>query len=319
MSDYIHLDSTDHGLLSKSPLDNSLVQDKDCLVDIELTELNSIDSPTVENENENNEDLGIDETSDLITRVKVLGKLAIPVIFSFFLGLGGSFISLFFAGQYKGLDGSSDATVFAGVSLANMFANVSCLSLLIGMSGAVETLGSQFNGSKKYKQVGIVLQRSILILSIMVVPILCMWYFAKEIFVKLGVELAVCEVIAKYLKIRALTMPMDVISESYEKYLMSIGVATPSLYANITFNLSLLILDLIFVVKFKFDYPCLAWAYVIAVYLSGITQICFSLKYEEVKRTLQPWDRSSLKDWKEFISLGLPGTVMLCSEWVRLS
>jgi hypothetical protein len=40
--------------------------------------------------------------------------------------------------------------VFAAVSLANMFANVSCMSVLIGMSGAVETLASQSNGAGIY-------------------------------------------------------------------------------------------------------------------------------------------------------------------------
>jgi hypothetical protein len=47
-----------------------------------------------------------------------------------------------------------------------MFANVSCLSILIVMSSAVEILGSQHNGAGNYKEVGIVLQRSILILMI---------------------------------------------------------------------------------------------------------------------------------------------------------
>ena len=44
-----------------------------------------------------------------------------------------------------------------------------------------------------------------------------------------------------------------------------------------------------------------------------------SLKYEEVKRTLAvmrecDWSKST-QEWWQFISLGLPGTAMLCSEW----
>ena len=87
--------------------------------------------------------------------------------------LGSVFINLFFAGQYN-------VDVFAGVSLANMFANISHVSLIVGMSGAVETLGSQLNGAENYRMVGVVLQRSILILATMSVPILAMWYYATR-------------------------------------------------------------------------------------------------------------------------------------------
>jgi hypothetical protein len=36
----------------------------------------------------------------------------------------------------------------------------------------------------------------------------------------LGVEEAVCEVVERYIYIRALSVPLDVANESYEKYLM---------------------------------------------------------------------------------------------------
>ena len=34
-----------------------------------------------------------------------------------------------------------------GISLANIFINVTSISILVGMSSAVETLGSQHNGA----------------------------------------------------------------------------------------------------------------------------------------------------------------------------
>lgn len=48
--------------------------------------------------------------------------------------------------------GESQGTVtFAGISLANMYANVTGFALLVGMSSAVETLASQQNGAKLYE------------------------------------------------------------------------------------------------------------------------------------------------------------------------
>jgi MATE family multidrug resistance protein len=266
--------------------------------------------------NDDGEDelFGLHESSPLIDRVKVLCLQSFPVVVSFFLSIGGTFVNLIFAGQYVHETGNKSA-VFAGVSLANMFANVSCLSILIGMSSAVETLGSQHNGAGNYREVGFVLQRSYLILGIITIPIAVLWFFTANIFAALGVEPVVCAVIQRFIRIRCLTIPVDVINESYEKYLMSIGVMRPSMWANISFNVCILLFDTIFVYGLRLHYDCLAWSWVLSLYLSAIIQIALSWNHPSVQRTLQPFSKAAFEDWYEFIMLGLPGTVMLCSEW----
>lgn len=257
---------------------------------------------------------GLSESSTNLERFRILVQQSFPVIVSFFLSIGGTFINLVFAGQYVHESGDKSA-VFAGVSLANMFANVSCLSILIGMSGAVETLGSQHNGAGNYREVGIVLQRSILILSLITLPIIILWFFTADIFSSLGVEPAVCGVIQRFIRIRCFTIPMDVINESYEKYLMSIGVMRPSMWANISFNIFILTFDALFVYGLRLHYECLAWSWVLSLYLSAALQIYLSWHHPSVQRTLQPWSKDALTNWGEYFKLGLPGTIMLCSEW----
>lgn len=39
----------------------------------------------------------------------------------------------------------------------------------------------------------------------------------------IGVDVEVCLVVRNYVFIRALSVPMDIVNESYRKYLMSIG------------------------------------------------------------------------------------------------
>lgn len=273
--------------------------------------------PTVNDEKDTeveSELFGLTEDSSIYITLITLTRQSIPVIISFFLGIGGTFIVLVFAGNYVHESGDK-STVLAGVSLANMFANVTWLSILIGMSTAVETLCSQQNGAGNYKEVGIVLQRSFVILGTLLLPTSILWFYVSDIFLFLGVEPAVCNVIKKFIRIRILTMPIDVLTESYEKYLMAIGVVEPSMWANITFNLSILCLCLLFVHVFKFNYECLAWAWVISVYLASLLQFSLSFYYDAVKRTLQPWDKRAWTEWFEFCKLGFPGTVMLCSEW----
>ena len=139
-----------------------------------------------------------------------------------------------------------------------MFANISCVSILAGMTGGLETLASQLNGAGgltihfpllftcflytyilfsplllaqlgKYRQVGVVLQRSILILLMMMIPILAIWHYCESIFIALGMEPEVCKVVGKYLGIRVLTLPIDCICLSYEKFLMAVTLTISTL------------------------------------------------------------------------------------------
>lgn len=267
-----------------------------------------------QNSEHESELFGLTEHSTEKEQLVVLVKQSFPVAVSFFLTIGGSFVNLVFAGHFVEVEGDK-GSILAGISLANMFANVSCLSILIGMSSAIETLGSQHNGAGNYREVGILLQRSLIILTVLTLPIFILWFFVADIFRALGVEESVCAVVQSFIRIRSLTLPMDIINESYEKYLAAIGVMNPSMWANLVFNFAILFFDVVFIYVFQLGYECLAWSWVLSLYISGFIQIGLSLKYPEVKRTLQPYDKAVWQNWKEFIMLGLPGTIMLCSEW----
>ena len=78
-------------------------------------------------------EVSVDEKSSTKERLFILLAQAGPVTVSFFLGFAGTFTNLVFASHFITEDGSK-SVVFAGVSLANTFANVSCMSLLIGNS-----------------------------------------------------------------------------------------------------------------------------------------------------------------------------------------
>ena len=196
-----------------------------------------------------------------------------------------------------------------------MFANVSCLSILIGMTSAVQTLCSQQNGAGRYKEVGITLQRSILILSFISLPIAVIWFNVTIIFRLFRIEESVCIVMGNFMRVRILCIPIDVIYESYRQYLMAIGVMRPSMWGAVTFNLSLVVFSTLFVCVLKLGYECLAWSWVLSMFLCGLVQIGLSWSHPSVVRTMQPWDWAAWERWDEFVGLGLPGTVMMCSEW----
>lgn len=110
-------------------------------------------------------------------------------------------------------------------------------------------------------------------------------------------------------------VPFDIIGISYDKYLMSIGVMDPSMYSAILFNIFLTFFCFIFISVYDLHFSFIAWAYVIATALRAFTEIAFSWNTIEVQRTIRMPNYKIFEDWVVFLKLGIPGCVMVCSEW----
>lgn len=244
----------------------------------------------------------------------LLAKRAVPVCLGFLFMYLNSFITLTYAGHLN-LDADKRDAVFAGVSLAIMTGNVSFVSLMVGMSSGIDTLCSQHFGARNYREVGITLQRAVLICALMGVPLLSIWFFSSRIFTSIGVDPYVADIIQSFLMIKLYEAPFVVIGVCYEKYLSSIGVVNPPLYANITTNVTLAISNYILIKVYDISYEGLAVSNVLASVLSAFIMIIASIRHPDVRKTLQPLSWDMFRNLWEFISLGASATLMLCSEW----
>ena len=241
---------------------------------------------------------------------------ALPLICSYVFGVGLiPIIILYFVGGLKDETNHTDPDVFAGVSLALMFTNVTGLSVLIGMAGAVETMASQLFGAGRLREVGYCVQRSILVLSMTCVPILIIWCLAAIIFHRIGISDTVCRIVDITVKLRMLGLPMDVFRCTFERYLTAVGVTEPLMIASLIFDGLLILLCILNNEIFGLGYVGIMLSFVIASYISGFYMLLTSVFYQAVKATLQLPHESALLHMADFVSLGLSGVVMLCSEW----
>ena len=83
-----------------------------------------------------------------------------------------------------------------------MFANVSAWSIALGTATALDTLCSQaWTGAKDKTLVGVHLQRALLILSLMFLPIAIVWWNATRILLALNQEPELARLAGKLLLI----------------------------------------------------------------------------------------------------------------------
>ena len=288
------------------------------------------------------------EDSSVLKLAYLLAKRTVPVCMGFIIMYINNFITMSFAGHFSNIHSSNPSMVesnaifatsnpsvvqsnvlfatsnpsivqsnviFAGIALAIMYANVTFSSLIIGMSSAIDTLASQHYGAGNNVEVGIVLQRSCMVCLMIAIPLVSTWFFSKDLFLYFGIAEPVAIVVQQYLTWRALGVPVDIVTISYDKYLAAIGAVNPQVYANIVQNIALIFFNYIFVVYLQYDYPALALSWVLSSVISLITIYLFSYQHHAVRQTLQPFDIKAFTKWGEFMSLGFPATFMLISEW----
>ncbi|XAR67978.1 hypothetical protein NMG60_11002944 [Bertholletia excelsa] len=102
-------------------------------------------------------------------------KLAAPLVMVSFLQYSLQLISVMFIGHLGELSLSS-------ASMATSFAGVTGFSFMLGMGSALETFCGQAYGAKQYYMLGIHLQRAMLVLIVIGIPIALLWAFTGHIF-----------------------------------------------------------------------------------------------------------------------------------------
>ena len=91
-------------------------------------------------------------------------------------------------------------TYLAGISLAVSMANVTGVSVMIGLSSALDTLCAQAFGAQKFHLLGEQLQRAILILSIPAFATSVLWYFMDGVLDVLGQDPKIATIATRYLR-----------------------------------------------------------------------------------------------------------------------
>lgn len=125
----------------------------------------------------------------------ILFKSSIPVILAYTLQNSLQTVSVLIVGRL-----SPEALAVAAFSY--MFAMAS--AWLIGMGGttAIDTLASaSFTGSKNKHDLGIILQRALLVLTIFYVPIAVLWLCSEPVFKLLGQEDYIARDSSKFLTV----------------------------------------------------------------------------------------------------------------------
>jgi MATE family multidrug resistance protein len=168
-------------------------------------------------------------TQLLLHEFIVLLKSSAPVILAYALQNSLQTVSVIIVGRLS-------PEALATAAFAYMVAMASGWLIALGGTTAIDTLASaSYTGSSNPHDLGLILQRSFVVLSIFYIPIIILWAFAEPIFIALGQEAYLARDAARFLWVLTPGGLGYIYFECLKKYLQAQGKLL-SLFEYIHYN-----------------------------------------------------------------------------------
>ncbi|XP_022944944.1 protein DETOXIFICATION 49-like [Cucurbita moschata] len=237
-----------------------------------------------------------------------IAQIAFPMILTSLLLYSRSLISMLFLGRLGELS-------LAGGSLALGFANITGYSILSGLAIGMEPICGQAFGAKKFTLLGLALQRTILLLSLISIPISILWLNVKPI-------LLICkqdESIAHHAQLFLLYSVPDLFAQSLI-HPLRIYLRTQSITLPLTFCATFSIFLHIPINYFLVSYLNLG---IRGVAIAGVwtnfnlvaSLILYIVIFQVHKETWGGFSLECFKEWGKLLNLAIPSCVSVCLEW----
>ncbi|KAL0973217.1 hypothetical protein UPYG_G00200470 [Umbra pygmaea] len=205
--------------------------------------------------------------------------------------------------------------VLAGYGLACATINVTTAATGGGLALACDTLVSQTFGGRNLQRVGVILQRSVLILLLFCLPCWAMLINTQAVLLALGQEPEVARIAQLYVISYLPAVPAMFLHQLQASYLQNQGIILPQMYTAAAANIANIVTN--YILLYWMDLGVIGSA--IANTLSQLYICSFLFAYIVWKKlyikTWGGWTTDALQEWGSYMRLAIPSTLMLCFEW----
>ena len=235
--------------------------------------------------------------------------IALPICISYFSQLAVFQIALRYAGTMLGVE------ALAGASMGIMYCNCFGFSVIFGMANALDTLLFQAHGADpKSPLIMLYVQRAILILLLLTIPITAVWVFADPVLRLTGQKPEVAAMAGTYILYNLANLPLCIFYEVLRKFLMCVH----NLTAVVLVSILLTGLSPFMFYGLIQEQGIAGCPLTITMFFLGM--VIFTVGYIALRGSLHRglwhgFSFAAFKDWKQFLLLGIPSALMLFLEW----
>lgn len=198
-----------------------------------------------------------------------------------------------------------------------MTANITGLAIYEGLATSLDTLCAQAYGSGRKTMVGLHLQRMILFMLAVTIPIGAIWLCSGWILAALVPEKAIAHLAGYYLSLLLAGAPGYAIFEAGKRFTQAQGLFNASLFVLLIATPINIALNYVFVFVLDWDLTGAALATVISNNLLPL--LLWIYVYFVNPSSLECWGgftKAAFTNWGPMAKLAVPGIVMVETEWL---
>ncbi|EXB65593.1 MATE efflux family protein DTX1 [Morus notabilis] len=245
---------------------------------------------------------------DAIGEAKRQLGLAGPLIVVSILQNSIQLISVMFNGHLGELSLSS-------ASLATSFASVTGFSVLLGMASALETLCGQAYGAKQYHLLGIHMQRAVLTLLTISIPLSVIWFCTSTILISLHQDHEISTGAGTFNRWMIPSLFAFGLLQCLNRFLQTQNIVFPMMISSGVTALLHTIVCWLLVYKFGLGIRGAALANNIS-YWFNVFLLAIYVKFSGACRhSWAGFSKDAFHDFFSFMRLAIPSAVMICFEY----
>ncbi|KAK2430116.1 Protein DETOXIFICATION 48 [Trifolium repens] len=245
---------------------------------------------------------------EALKEIKEIGKISGPTTITGLLLYSRAMISMIFLGYLGEME-------LAGGSLSIGFANITGYSIISGLAMGMEPICGQAYGAKQWKILGLTLQRTVLLLLSISIPISFLWFNMKRILLFSGQDNEISSMAQTFILFSIPDLFLLSFLHPLRIYLRTQGITLPLTYCSAVSVLLHVPLNFLLVVHFQMGIAGVS----IAMVLTNLNLVILLSSFLYFSRVYKDsWISPSLdciKGWSSLLSLAIPTCVSVCLEW----
>ncbi|KAI3516697.1 hypothetical protein L1887_15664 [Cichorium endivia] len=279
---------------------------------MKIEEVKAIQDPLIQSQYEEQEE--DDENDDVPLRTQVYDEvkkqigLAGPLIAVSLLQYCLEIISIMFVGHLGELP-------LASASMATSFASFTGFSVLLGMGSALETLCGQSYGAKQYHMLGIQMQRAMLTLTLLTIPLAFIWFYTSTIFIILGQDQEISNGAGTFIRWMIPSLFAYGLLQCLNKFLQTQNIVVPMMISSGITALLHVVLCWVLVFKLGFGIKGAAIANTISNWMNVVFLGVYVKFSNACVHTWTGFSKEAFNDVVSFLKLAVPSAFMICLEY----
>ncbi|CAL5187555.1 unnamed protein product [Lathyrus oleraceus] len=243
-----------------------------------------------------------------INEAKHISNIALPMVLTGLLMYSRSIISMLFLGRAGEL-------ALAGGSLAIGFANITGYSILSGLAMGMEPICGQAFGAKRFKLLGLTMQRTMILLLVTSIFISFLWLNMKRILLLCGQQEDIANVAQSYILYSLPDLVAQSLLHPLRIYLRSQSITLPLTYSATLSILLHLPINYFLVSVLNLGIKGIALGSVWTNFNLVASLIIYIWVSGTHKKTWNGFSSSCFKGWKSLLNLAIPSCISVCLEW----